>query len=288
MKPRHAAALALVGWYVIVPSDTHAQSQLHIPRPPVIAESAAAAPYGNNTLEIPVVVQPNQPPLDPRFVGVWCGDEQFKFYADAPPGSAHEPPGVRQVSSRCYTFARSGNGVSFGGSILASPGPVAQRVVSQSADAVSAREITVTTILETKIPPIRSTATVTWNFKLDAVGSASPSRIVFTRRERIVDTTLDFTPIHHHNAPVWLQPTSGRAWRGRSFPGAPVLTTLCGWRRHGRTRSQIKKVGEPESQGTPLPGVVRASLSRTLRAGLAFIRRKRGCPRRASRPPGRG
>jgi hypothetical protein len=192
---RHAAALALVGWYLITPSGIHAQSQLHIPRPPVIAESAAAAPDGNNTLEIPVVVQPNQPPLDPTFVGVWCGDEQFKFYADAPPGSAPEPPGVRRDSSRCYTFARSDNGVSFGGSILASPGSVALRVVSQSADAVSAHEIAVTTILETRVPPIRSTTTVTWNFKLDAVGSASPSRIVFTRTQRIVETTLDFTPL---------------------------------------------------------------------------------------------
>ena len=195
MRAQYAAALALVGWYLITPSGIHAQSQLHIPPPPVIAESAAAAPDGNSTLEIPVVVQPNHPPLDPTFVGVWCGDEQFKFYADAPPGSAPEPPGVRQDSSRCYTFARSGNGVSFSGSILASPGPVVQRVVSQSADAVSAREITVTMILETRIPPIRSTATYTWNFRLDAVGSASPSRIVFTRTMRIVETTLDFTPV---------------------------------------------------------------------------------------------
>jgi hypothetical protein len=187
VKPRHAAALALVGWYLMVPLCARAQSQLQT--------SPSAALQSNSTLEIPVVVQPNQPPLDPMFVGVWCGDEQFKFYADVPPGSAPEPPGVRQDSSRCYTFVRSGNGVSFGGSILASPGPVAQRVVSQSADAVSAREITVTTILEARIPPIRSTATVTWNFKLDAVGSASPSRIVFTRTERIVDTTLDFTPM---------------------------------------------------------------------------------------------
>jgi hypothetical protein len=190
MKSRHAAVLALVGWYLMMPPGIYAQTQLHIPAPP----AAAAAP-SNNTLDIPVVVQPYQPPLDPMFLGVWCGDEQFEFYADAPPGSAPEPPGVRQHSSRCYAFVRSGNGVSYRGSILASPGPVALRVLSQSADAVSAHEITVTTVLETRIPPIRSTATYTCNFKLDAVGFGSPNRIVFTRTLRIVDTTLDFTPV---------------------------------------------------------------------------------------------
>src|SRR6266851_5927116 len=80
MRVQDAAALALVGWYLMVPLCARAQSQLQTP--------PSAALQSNSTLEIPVVVQPNQPPLDPMFVGAWCGDEQFKFYADAPPGSA--------------------------------------------------------------------------------------------------------------------------------------------------------------------------------------------------------
>jgi hypothetical protein len=178
MKLHHAPAL--VACCLLVPAVLLAQPQAQI-----------RAFHANNTLEIPIVVPANESPLDPTFVGVWCGEQQFEHYDEAPPVGA-EPPGIRQSSSsRCYAFTRSGNGVAVSGSFLAPPGRVAQRVVSQFAHAASPRDITVTTILETRVPPIRSTVTETWSFKLDTGGA----RIVFSRTMRIADTTLDFTPV---------------------------------------------------------------------------------------------
>src|SRR5438445_563663 len=138
----HPSVIALIGLYLLVPSGIRAQSQQLMPTlPPAIAKptASAATPRSNDTLEIPVVVQPGQPQLDPTFVGIWCGVEQFVSY-DAPP-SAPEPADIRQSESRCYSFARSGSGVIVGGRIRASPEPIEQHFVSQSADAVSAREI---------------------------------------------------------------------------------------------------------------------------------------------------
>jgi hypothetical protein len=179
VKLRHIAALALVGWYLMAPSDIHAQSQLQAPTPP----AAAAAP-SNNTLEIPVVVRPNQPPLSPTFAGVWCGYERFKFYKSEPVGP--EPRRARRGSSRCYAFKRSGNGIALIGGLLGSPD---QRFVSQSAKAVNAREIIVTTISEMTVPPLRATAGMILDFKLDTDGST----VNFTRTLRIVETDMDLT-----------------------------------------------------------------------------------------------
>jgi hypothetical protein len=97
---------------------------------------------------------------------------------------------MRQGSSRCYDFTLGDDGVAFDGRIPMA-GSISTRLVSQSAKAVSAREITVTQILDVSVPTARATVTKTLNFKLDTVGSA----IVFTRTLRIVHTALDFTPV---------------------------------------------------------------------------------------------
>ena len=182
MKLRRTAALALVGWYLMVPSGIHAQSQLAAP---------AAAPRGNDTLEIPVVVQPNQPPLDPTFVGDWCGYELFESFDETPPVEDTPPvhipsPGtpVRQ-GQRCNAFRRGGNGVVFGGALFIDDPSTGLQVVSQSADAVSAREISVTRILEGTVrfaanpeTTILMVATMTSNFKLDVANSFSRSHCI--------------------------------------------------------------------------------------------------------------
>lgn len=168
-----------MGSYLMTPEPLHAQSQL-IPTPPT-----AKAP-SHDTLEIPIVVEPNHPPLDPTFVGVWCGYERFQSYKSEPPGP--EPHGARRGSSRCYAFKRSGNGIAVIGGLLGSSD---ERFVSQSAKAVSASEIIVTTISEITVSPIRATTGMILDFKLDTVRSA----IKFTRTLRLVETDMDLTHV---------------------------------------------------------------------------------------------
>jgi hypothetical protein len=193
-KPTSAQANPPSAAALLVPSGILAQSIL---TPPVVI--AQPTEHGNNTLEIPVVVQPSQPPLDRSFVGVWCGTEQLEFWEAVPPRAAPPPPLLQVPSITCYSFKRSGNGVVFDGRSRAyrvPPGDTV-RVVSQSAYAVSPREISVTTIIEENFPPVsRATQTLTRNFKLDAVGST----IAFTSTQRMVSTTLDFTPIESGTA----------------------------------------------------------------------------------------
>jgi hypothetical protein len=103
----HVAALALAGWVLMVPTGIRAQSQL-VPTPPVAAAVPArssAAPDVNNTLEIPVVVQTDQPPLDPTFVGSWCGYEHFEVYESEPPDYP-EPP-IHGRGRQGATFSRA-------------------------------------------------------------------------------------------------------------------------------------------------------------------------------------
>lgn len=166
VKLRHAAALVLIGWCIMLPLSSEAQ--------------------GYKILEIPVEVRPNQPSPDPTFVGIWCGYEQFKSYKSEPVGP--EPHGARRGSTRCYAFRRNGHGVALNGGLLGSPG---QHFVSQSAKAVSAREVIVTTISETEVPPIHAMVGMILDFKLGATGSA----IKFTRTLRLVETDTDLSHV---------------------------------------------------------------------------------------------
>ncbi len=190
MKLSHAAALALVVWYLMVPSGIHAQSQLNIPPPPVVtAEPAApaAAPHGNNTLEIPVVVQPNQPPLDPTFVGDWCGPYQLTS-ADQPVAAALREGLI------CFRFRRSGDGIVIQSRVHDNGGSTAQlgvsaHVVSDSAEAVGPGEIIATDVVEMISPPARATATLVYDLKLIA-----PGKMELTRTNRVAVTDLNYVP----------------------------------------------------------------------------------------------
>jgi hypothetical protein len=136
-------ALALM----MAPSSAHPQSQLNPPA---------------DTFEIPGA--------DPSFVGTWCGHDQIVAYETEP-----VVPGLRatlRAKWKCYAFVRGNDGgVVLVNRLNRTP---AMHLVSESAHAVTAREISSTWIIELKDPQARTTTTIT--FKL-----TSPDRIRTTR-----------------------------------------------------------------------------------------------------------
>ena len=149
-----------------------------------IAPPSAAA---NNTLEIPVLVQPNQPPLDPTFVGDWCGPYQLTS-ADQPVAAALREGLI------CFRFRRSGDGIVIQSRVHDNGGSTAQlgvsaHVVSDSAEAVGPGEIIATDVVEMISPPARATATLVYDLKLIA-----PGKMELTRTNRVAVTDLNYVP----------------------------------------------------------------------------------------------
>ena len=142
----------------------------------------------NNTLEIPLLVQPNQPPLDPTFVGDWCGPYQLAT-ADQPVAAT-----LRQ-GLICFQFRPSRDGIVIQSRIHDNGGSTAElgvsaHVVSDSAEAVGAAEIITTDVVEMSLAPARATVTLVCDLRLIA-----PGKIEFTRTTRTMVTDLNYVPV---------------------------------------------------------------------------------------------
>jgi hypothetical protein len=142
------SALSTATLALLMTLPCHAQMQSQGDSAPTPAEARPSLGSSKGTLEIPVIVQSGQPTPDLSLVGKWCGNEHFVSYSSQP--SVPEPPNSRKDSFDCHEFIRNASGeVVFVGASVANPATgVNGRIVSTTAKAVNAREITVTQVAD--------------------------------------------------------------------------------------------------------------------------------------------
>jgi hypothetical protein len=199
-----AAALAIV---LSTAAMAGAQSQLQI---------KPNQPPSKPMLEIPVATSPGQSTLVPAFVGDWCGTIL------STPGTGSSTPEnesvLRDVQSvraepECQTFALGSTiivddslTVGKSGLALMKAGETAH-VVTEYAEAVGPREITVTVVLDLAYRNKRATLALSSHLKLTDAGQVEAAR---TDRFQITD--LNYSPLV----------TSSVSWSGslhRARPG---------------------------------------------------------------------
>lgn len=184
----HAARLAIV---LSTAAVANAQSQLQIKPNP--------AP-GKPMLEIPVAISSGQPPLDPTFVGDWCGSiRSAPREGSSTPENASVLRDLQSVRTEdeCQIFARRGSSiivddrltVGAAGVALINAGETAH-VVSEYAEAIGPREIAVTVVLDLAVRNKRATLALSSRLKLNDAGQVDA-----TRTDRFQITDLNYSPL---------------------------------------------------------------------------------------------
>lgn len=173
-----------------------AKSQLQLKSNQVTpAATLAIARNSDNTLEIPVVVNPGRPRLDPTFVGYWCGSDQLT-------SSDHPVRAGVQRRDMCISFGRRGDSLVLESRIrdvtgLTAKAGVTVHVVSESAEAIGAREIVATDIIDMTQASRRSTTTLSFDMKL-----TGKDNMEFTKTSRVQVTDLNYAPTSNATA-IW-------------------------------------------------------------------------------------
>jgi hypothetical protein len=171
---------------------------------------------GNPTLEIPVAIDPEQRPLDPTFVGDWCGPTRETSAAgDSIPENESQLRDLRSLQPReaRERIARRGNSIVVDGRVTAGgcAGPIAKlgvttHVVSEYAEAIGPREIAMTLVVEFALRDKRATVALSEHLKLIGAGQMET-----TRTDRFQITDLNYSPL----------PNSTIRWSGSLHKARP-------------------------------------------------------------------